>query len=121
MKDHCEALYKLYLAGKSGQSYNVGSNISLKNIDLVKKILNICKKQKIKIGRKSKIYFIKDRPGHDFRYALNSKKIKKEVNWKNKTKIEDGLFQTIKWYKNNKKFLKKTSSKIFTRRLGLKI
>tara|TARA_B100000575_G_scaffold269868_1_gene249878 strand:- start:225 stop:1247 length:1023 start_codon:yes stop_codon:yes gene_type:complete len=121
VKDHCEALYKLYLAGKSGQSYNVGSNISLKNIDLVKKILNICKKQKIKIGRKSKIYFIKDRPGHDFRYALNSKKIKKEVNWKNKTKIEDGLFQTIKWYKNNKKFLKKTSSKIFTRRLGLKI
>ena len=121
VKDHCDALYKLFLRGRSGQSYNVGSNINLKNIDLVKKILELCKKQKIEIGAKSKISFIKDRPGHDLRYALNSNKIKKEINWKNKTNINDGLFQTIKWYKNNKKFLKRTSNKIFTKRLGLKV
>tara|TARA_B100001057_G_scaffold474722_1_gene540642 strand:- start:214 stop:1236 length:1023 start_codon:yes stop_codon:yes gene_type:complete len=121
VKDHCDALYKLFLRGRSGQSYNVGSNINLKNIDLVKKILELCKIQKIEIGAKSKISFIKDRPGHDLRYALNSNKIKKEINWKNKTNINDGLFQTIKWYKNNKKFLKKTSNKIFTKRLGLKV
>ena len=121
VKDHCDALYKLFLRGRSGQSYNVGSNINLKNIDLVKKILELCKKQKIEIGAKSKISFIKDRPGHDLRYALSSNKIKKEINWKNKTNINDGLFQTIKWYKNNKKFLKKTSNKIFTKRLGLKV
>ncbi len=121
VKDHCNALYKLFLRGRSGQSYNVGSNINLKNIDLVKKILELCKKQKIEIGAKSKISFIKDRPGHDLRYALNSNKIKKEINWKNKTNINDGLFHTIKWYKNNKKFLKKTSNKIFTKRLGLKV
>tara|TARA_B100001121_G_scaffold309167_1_gene335158 strand:+ start:2335 stop:3357 length:1023 start_codon:yes stop_codon:yes gene_type:complete len=121
VKDHCDALYKLFLRGRSGQSYNVGSNINLKNIDLVKKILELCKKQKIEIGAKSKISFIKDRPGHDLRYALNSNKIKKEINWKNKTNINDGLFQTIKWYKNNKKFLKRASNKIFTKRLGLKV
>ena len=121
VKDHCNALYKLFLRGRSGQSYNVGSNINLKNIDLVKKILELCKKQKIEIGAKSKISFIKDRAGHDLRYALNSNKIKKEINWKNKTNINDGLFHTIKWYKNNKKFLKKTSNKIFTKRLGLKV
>ena len=69
--DHCEALYKIFLKGKSGESYNVGSNVNLKNIDLIKKILNGCKKNKILIGKKSKISFIKDRPGHDFRYALD--------------------------------------------------
>ena len=121
VKDHCEALYKLFLKGKSGQSYNVGSNINIKNIDLVKKLIELCKKQKIRLGANSKISFIKDRPGHDFRYALNSNKIKREVNWRNKTNINNGLIQTIKWYKNNKKFLKKTSSKIFTKRLGLKV
>jgi len=121
VKDHCEALYKLFLKGKSGQSYNVGSNINIRNIDLVKKLIELCKKQKIRLGANSKISFIKDRPGHDFRYALNSNKIKREVNWRNKTNINNGLNQTIKWYKNNKKFLKKTSSKIFTKRLGLKV
>jgi len=121
VKDHCEALYKLFLKGKSGQSYNVGSNINIRNIDLVKKLIELCKKQKIRLGANSKISFIKDRPGHDFRYALNSNKIKREVNWRNKTNINNGLIQTIKWYKNNKKFLKKTSSKIFTKRLGLKV
>ena len=121
VNDHCEALYQLYLKGKSGQNYNVGTNINIKNIDLVKKIISLCKKQNIKIGSKSKITFIKDRPGHDFRYALNCKKIKREINWKNKTNINEGLFLTIKWYFNNKKFLKKTARKIFTKRLGLKI
>ena len=121
VKDHCEALYKLFLKGKSGQSYNVGSNINIRNIDLVKKLIELCKKQKIRLGANSKISFIKDRPGHDFRYALNSNKIKRDVNWRNKTNINNGLIQTIKWYKNNKKFLKKTSSKIFTKRLGLKV
>ena len=121
VKDHCEALYKLFLKGKSGQSYNVGSNINIRNIDLVTKLIELCKKQKIRLGANSKISFIKDRPGHDFRYALNSNKIKREVNWRNKTNINNGLIQTIKWYKNNKKFLKKTSSKIFTKRLGLKV
>ena len=110
-----------FIKGKSGQSYNVGSNINIRNIDLVKKLIELCKKQKIRLGANSKISFIKDRPGHDFRYALNSNKIKREVNWRNKTNINNGLIQTIKWYKNNKKFLKKTSSKIFTKRLGVNI
>ena len=65
----------LYLKGKPGESYNVGSGINLSNVNLVKKILKICKNKKIKLGNKTKIKFVKDRPGHDFRYALNSKKI----------------------------------------------
>ena len=75
----------------------------------------------IKIRNKSKITFVKDRPGHDFRYALNSKKIFKELNWKAKINIEKGLSETIQWYLDNKTFLKKISKKIYEKRLGLKI
>ena len=62
VEDHCRALFMLYLKGKSGESYNVGSGINIKNVDLVKKLLKISKKLKIKIGKKTKIIFVKDRP-----------------------------------------------------------
>ena len=121
VEDHCEALFRLYLKGKSGESYNVGSGVNLKNVILVRKILKICKNMKIKIGNKSKIKFVKDRPGHDFRYALNSNKIKKELKWKPKIKFDDGLKKTINWYFENKSFFKKIKNKSYQKRLGLKI
>ena len=77
VEDHCEALYKLFLKGKAGESYNVGSGINFRNIDLVKKLLKVCLEKNIEIKKNSKIIFVKDRPGHDFRYALSCKKIKK--------------------------------------------
>ena len=121
VNDHCEALFRLYLQGKTGESYNVGSNKNLKNIDLVKKILKICKSMNIKIGNKTKIKFVKDRPGHDFRYALNNRKIQKKLKWKSKINFDQGLKHTIKWYLNNKNFLKNISKKDYQNRLGLKI
>ena len=69
--------------------------INLRNIDLSKKILKICKSMKIKIGKKLKIKFVKDRPGHDFRYALNNKKLFKKLKWKPKINFDKGLKQTI--------------------------
>ena len=119
--EHCKALFMLYLKGKSGESYNVGTGNNLKNIDLVKKILKIFKKQKIDIGNKSKIIFVKDRPGHDFRYALNSKKILKNFRWKPKINFEEGLKKTILWYLKNEYFLKGISKKKYEKRIGLKI
>ena len=119
--DHCEALFALYLKGKSGETYNVGSGVNLRNIDLVKKILKICKFLKIKIGNKSKIEFVKDRPGHDLRYALNTKKIQKQLGWKTKINFKNGLTNTIYWYLTNKKFLNKISKKNYEKRLGLKV
>ena len=119
VEDHCEALFRLYLKGRIGESYNVGSNKNLRNIDLVNKILQICKTMHIKIGKKTKIRFVKDRPGHDFRYALNNKKIQKELKWKSKINFEQGLQQTIKWYLDNKSFLKNISKKDYHKRLGL--
>ena len=119
VEDHCEALFKLYLKGRNGESYNVGTNKNLRNIDLVNKILRICKSMHIKIGKKTKIKFVKDRPGHDFRYALNNKKIQKKLNWKSKISFDQGLRQTIKWYLDNENFLKNISKKDYQYRLGL--
>tara|TARA_B100000886_G_scaffold335178_1_gene291846 strand:+ start:1923 stop:2945 length:1023 start_codon:yes stop_codon:yes gene_type:complete len=120
VEDHCEALFNLLLKGKRGESYNVGSGINLKNIDLIKKILKICKSLNIKIGSKTKIRFVKDRPGHDFRYALDSNKISRELKWKSKIKFEKGIKETIEWYLNNKSFLKQIKKKDYDKRIGLK-
>ena len=119
--DHCEALFRLYLKGKNGENYNVGSNVNLRNIDLIKKIIKICKMMDIKIGKKTKIKFVKDRPGHDFRYALNNKKIFKTLKWRPKINFQLGLKNTIIWYINNKQFLTKLSKKSYEKRLGLKL
>ena len=76
---------------------------------------------RINIGKNSKIKFVKDRPGHDFRYALNNKKIFKKLKWKPKVKFEKGLRETISWYLNNKKFLKNISKENYEKRLGLNL
>ncbi len=119
VEDHCEALFRLYLKGKPGENYNVGSSINMRNIDLVKKILKSFQILKIKVGKKVKIKFVKDRPGHDFRYALNSNKIKKNLKWKPKTNFNQGIIKTINWYLNNDLFLKDVFKKKYFKRLGL--
>tara|TARA_X000001036_G_scaffold306923_1_gene285673 strand:+ start:933 stop:1964 length:1032 start_codon:yes stop_codon:yes gene_type:complete len=119
--DHCKALFMLYLKGRSGESYNVGSGKNLTNIDLIKKILKIFKKKGFKMGSNVKINYVKDRPGHDLRYALNSKKIFKKIKWQANTPLEKGLSKTIDWYLQNKDFFKNSKKKYFTKRLGLKI
>lgn len=120
VKDNCEALYRIFKKGKIGENYNVGSGIRLRNIDLVKLILSIAKKNNISLKNKNKILYVKDRPGHDKRYALNSNKIKKKLGWKHKTSLKKGLSHTIEWYLKNKKFFDKISNRDFTKRLGLK-
>ena len=121
VQDHCEALLMIYKRGKIGENYNIGSGVNLKNIDIAKKLLKIAKNKSSKISQKVKIKFIKDRPGHDFRYALNNKKIQKKLGWKTKISLNDGLLQTFNWYKNNKNFFKSVSKKLYIKRLGLKV
>ena len=117
--DHCEALLKLYFKGKSGEKYNIGSGINCSNIFLVKEILKTFYNKKILIGKNVKIIFVKDRPGHDFRYALNSTKIKK-LKWKPKIKLNQGISKTVDWYYENQEYFNKISNKLFTKRLGWK-
>ena len=110
VRDHCEALLKVFNKGKIGEFYNIGSNKNLNNIQITKKLIQIAKKY-LPIGKKVKIKFIKDRPGHDIRYALDSKKIQKKMNWKSKTNLEKGLENTFEWYFNNKNYYKQISKK----------
>ena len=114
--DHCDALIKLFFKGRSGEKYNIGSGINCSNIFLVKKILKTFIDKKIRIGKKVKIIFVKDRPGHDFRYALNIKKIKKELKWKPKINLNQGITKTVDWYIKNQKYFKKLNEKNFSHR-----
>ena len=117
VKDHCEALIKIYQKGKMGQFYNIGSNKNLTNIQICKNLLNVAKK-KIKIEQNVKIDFVKDRPGHDIRYALNSKKIIEKLKWSPKTNFKTGLIKTFNWYLNNKSYYKNLAKKDIVNRLG---
>ena len=117
VRDHCEALLKVFNKGKIGEFYNIGSNKNLNNIQITKKLIQIAKKY-LPVSKKVKIKFIKDRPGHDIRYALDSKKIQKKMNWKSKTNLEKGLENTFKWYFNNKNYYKQISKKDILNRFG---
>ena len=120
VKDHCEALIKVFEKGKIGNFYNIGSNKNVINLDISKKLIKIAK-SKIKLGKNVKIKFVKDRPGHDVRYALNSRKIIKKLKWKPKINLNSGLKQTFEWYLNNIKYFKSVNKDDIVRRLGLKI
>ena len=117
VKDHCEALIKVFLKGKIGEFYNIGSNKNLNNLEVTNKLLNRSKKL-FKIGNKVKINFVKDRPGHDVRYALNSDKIKSKLNWRPKTNFEKGILSTIKWYVDNKTYYNNLNKIDIIKRLG---
>jgi len=105
VKDHCKGISKVLLDGKVGETYNIGGDSEMANIDLVKKILKILNKSE------SLITFVKDRPGHDLRYAINHQKITDQLNWKPEINIEDGLKMTVQWYQDNNEWLNNVITK----------
>ena len=107
VNDHCEAINLVLEHGKSGESYNISSNNELDNMTIIKKILSIMNKSE------NLIEFVEDRPGHDFRYSMNSDKLRNELSWKPETKFDDGLKNTVDWYLSNSKWSEGLSSKIF--------
>ena len=117
VSDHCEALLKIYKKGKIGQFYNIGSNQNLNNLEVTKKLLNVAK-SKIKLSKNVKIKFVTDRPGHDLRYALDSTKLMKTLNWKPKTSFKKGLELTFMWYLKNIKYINSLYKKNIIRRMG---
>ena len=106
--DHIEVLIKILLEGDIGEVYNIGVDQEISNIELVKTICEIFKnKLSTDYDYKNLITFIEDRPGHDFRYSINSKKIKEKFDFKPKYNFKEGIYQTIEWYINNSKWLLK--------------
>ena len=92
VEDHCDAIMKVFLNGKKGESYNISDYNELTNIELIEKILKFMNKPKDLIN------FVEDRPGHDLRYGVDSSKIRDELGWKPKHNFEQNLEATIKWY-----------------------
>jgi len=117
VKDHCDALIKVFLKGKIGEFYNIGSNKNKNNLQVTRELLKNSKKL-INLGNKVKINFVKDRPGHDIRYALNSNKIKNKLGWQPKTNFSEGIKLTLDWYLKNKSYYKSLSKKDILNRLG---
>ena len=91
----------------------------MNNIEVAKKLLQTSKKI-LKIGKNVKINFVKDRPGHDLRYAINSNKIIRTLGWKPKTKFKIGISNTIMWYLNNKDYFKNLKNRDIIKRFGNK-
>ena len=120
VEDHCKAVKLIFEKGKPGEVYAIGANNEQKNIQLVNQICSILDEiapmeevpQLHEQGLKSYsdlINFVKDRPGHDHRYAIDSTKIKRELGWQTEMKFEDGLRRTIEWYLSNPKWVDQAS------------
>ena len=114
VKDHCSAIRAVLKKGTPGEVYNIGSNNEYRNLDVVEMIFSILQDEKHCIKNKytDLIKFIKDRPGHDRRYAINSDKIQNKIGWKAKRNFELYLKETILWYVSNYSWLEKSIKKI---------
>lgn len=113
VEDHCDAIYEVLTKGRVGQTYNIGGRAERTNLFIVNKICEILDDIKPRSDGKSykeQITFVKDRLGHDLRYAINCSKIEKELGWKPKHNFEDGLKETIQWYLNNEDWVKNIQS-----------
>ena len=105
VEDHCEALYTVLRKGKSGETYNIGGNEEKTNLNIVNIICETLddKKPSSKLSSyKELITYVKDRPGHDFRYAIDASKIKNELGWQPKYNFKNAISNTIDWYLQNK-------------------
>ena len=121
VEDCCKAIEIIIGKGKAGDHFNIGSGFRCNNLYLAKMICSIIQKVKLKkLNKKNLISFVKDRPGHDFKYALNSSSFKKKIKYISKTNIKNGLKKTIYWYLNNKDWYKHSKKFYKGQRLGLK-
>ena len=112
VEDHAEAIRQVLFKGKSGETYNIGGHNEWKNIDLIELL---CDVMDDKLGRQQDesrqlITFIKDRPGHDRRYAIDASKIEREIGWKPSLTFQEGLVKTVEWYLAQEEWLDQVTS-----------
>jgi dTDP-glucose 4,6-dehydratase len=101
VSDHCKGVLRVLEKGEFGEVYNIGGHSELKNIDIVHQIIDACG------ADSSLIQFVSDRPGHDFRYAMDISKIEQALGWAPEVSFSDGLSSTIQWYADNSAWLEK--------------
>lgn len=119
VEDHARALYLILAKGRIGEKYNVGGNAERKNIELAKAVCNIMDDLHPHGAPHEKlITFVKDRPGHDFRYAIDFTKLKNELGWQPKETLETGLRKTVQWYLDNQQWSQNVAGGSHRKRLG---
>jgi dTDP-glucose 4,6-dehydratase len=104
VEDHCAALDRVLRAGRPGEIYNIGSARPITNLEILRHLLRLLPKSE------SQIEFVADRPGHDRRYALETRKISREVDWRPTIELQEGLLRTVEWYRTNPEWVRKTKS-----------
>ncbi|MBT3179631.1 MAG: dTDP-glucose 4,6-dehydratase [Candidatus Marinimicrobia bacterium] len=123
VRDHCEAIHTVLTSGTIGETYNVGGNNEIKNIDVVTIICSILDEispKKDGTQYSNQISYVTDRPGHDFRYAIDANKIKKELNWTPNESFETGIRKTIQWYLDHESWWKAIQDNTYQQeRLGV--
>jgi dTDP-glucose 4,6-dehydratase len=110
VEDHCDAIYSVLQKGSFGETYNIGGNNEIKNIDIVNTICSILDEMKLRSNGGSYtelIDYVMDRPGHDFRYAIDATKIKNNLGWQPKETFDTGIRKTIQWYLDNEEWWRK--------------
>ena len=123
VEDHCNAIYTVLSKGKLGETYNIGGNNEIKNIDIVNTICSILNEIKPRSNGGSYtelINYVTDRPGHDFRYAIDASKILDDLDWKPKESFVSGIDKTIRWYLDNEVWWKAIQDNTYQQeRLGV--
>ncbi len=119
--DHARALYMVATEGQVGETYNIGGNSEKTNIDVVNTLCDVMNdlRPAEKFHYRKLIIHVADRPGHDFRYAIDTSKIKRELGWQPKESFDTGLRKTVKWYLNNLPWCNAIAGGYGQERLGL--
>lgn len=108
--DHCAAIRTVLDRGSPGETYNVGGNAEIANLDLVRTLCRVLREQRPGCDAESLITFVKDRAGHDRRYAIDASKIRRELGWQPMETFESGLARTVRWYLDNPAWLSAVTS-----------
>jgi dTDP-glucose 4,6-dehydratase len=113
VRDHCRAVWAIMKKGREGETYNIGGDSEMENIAIVNMICDILDERDTLSGLRSRrdlVTFVKDRPGHDRRYAIDSSKLKKELKWRPEASLETGIYDTIQWYMENQEWVDRVKS-----------
>jgi dTDP-glucose 4,6-dehydratase len=121
VEDHCRGLFLALVKGQTGETYNIGGKCEMKNIDVVRAIINAVNTERPDLKRTPEdlITFVKDRPGHDRRYAIDCTKIERELGWQPRETFASGLQRTVRWYLDHEAWIKGIEDKSYQlQRLG---